>query len=107
LTPPRDWSEFYAALVKQAKADGAWVTTAGNVAGWFRKRRQVGISCEFGQDKLTISAHGNISSEILPPMVIRLHVPEKRKILADAEYCQDKEYIDIRLDRNKILVSFV
>jgi hypothetical protein len=107
IVTPRDWSGVYTKLVEQAKSDGAWVTTAREIAGWFEKRRQIDITCESCQEKLTISINENHSSEIIPPLVIRLHKPDKRKITADCEYSQGKEYIDIKLDKNKILVSFV
>jgi len=107
LTPPRDWSLLYNDLVNCARKDGAWVTTAGEIVAWFRKRRQISISCVPEQDKLTISAEGNLSSDSEPQLTIRLHVPGNCKVMINADCRQGEDYIDIRLDKTSISVSFV
>ena len=105
LTPPRDWSGMYAALVKRAKADGAWVTTAGEVAGWFRARREIRITCKNENDRLTISTD-SIPDGSLPPLTLRIHNPDNRQITVNTESNPGKGYIDIRLNTKTTTVLF-
>ncbi|MDD1687180.1 hypothetical protein [Methanoregula sp.] len=107
LVPPRDWSGLYRDLITRAKSDGAWVTTAGNVVEWFRKRRQIHITCVPGKNKLTISVEGNLSSDLSPPLMMRIHIPGNRMISVNADYLPSGEYIDVKLDKMCITVSFV
>ncbi|MDO9325513.1 MAG: hypothetical protein Q7T80_11215, partial [Methanoregula sp.] len=73
LTPPRDWSGMYTELVKRACADGAWVTTAGNVVEWFEARRKTTLSLFQDTKKITICIK---NPEILTktPLQVRLHI---------------------------------
>ena len=105
LTPPRDWSGMYAALVKRAKADGAWVTIAGEVAGWFRARREIRITCKNENDRLTISTD-SIPDGSLPPLTLRMHNPDNRQITVNTESNPGKGYIDIRLNTKTTTVLF-
>ncbi|MEI7856140.1 MAG: hypothetical protein WCH85_01395 [Methanomicrobiales archaeon] len=106
LTPPRDWSGMYSYLVKRALADGAWVTTAGNVVEWFRGRRQVRITCTNENEKLSIHTEGNLPDGSLPQLMLRIHIPDNRHITVNTEYHRLKEYIDIKLNKKIITVSF-
>jgi hypothetical protein len=106
LTPPRDWSGLYADLVKRAKADGAWVTTAGAVVEWFRTRRLVRVTCKNERDGLTISTDGVLPADSLPQLTLRLHNPDNRQIIVNAESHSGKDYIDIKLNKKTITVLF-
>lgn len=39
VAPERLWGDFYAEMVRQFSARGAWLATAGQAVAWFRKRR--------------------------------------------------------------------
>jgi hypothetical protein len=106
LTPPRSWSGLYADLVKRAKADGAWVTTAGEVVGWFKARREIRITCTTASDMLTISTEGTLPVDLLPQLTLRLHNPDNRQITVNAESYSGKDYIDIKLNKKTITVLF-
>ena len=70
--PERFWGDFYVGLVHKLRAASCWFGTAGQVVGWFRKRREV----RFGA---VATANGPTSSlfydgdEIVPPLVLRLY----------------------------------
>jgi len=106
IAPPREWSGLYRDLVNRAKADGAWVTTAGNAVAWFRDRRQAAIT--FRQDGGTITiGTGNAGPDgSRPPLTVRVHIPDNRAITVNTEYLRQKEYIDIPLTKKIITVSF-
>ncbi|WP_321504142.1 hypothetical protein [uncultured Methanoregula sp.] len=106
ITPPKDWSGLYKDLVNRAKTDGAWVTTAGNVVAWFRMRRQARISCTHGDGMITISTENIPTGGSLPPLTLRIHVPDNRQVTANTGYLRQKEYIDILLTKKTITVSF-
>jgi len=106
LTPPRDWSGIYADLVNRAKADKAWVTAAGEVAEWFKARRQVRITCKNEGDRLTISTDGSSPGGSLPPLMMRIHNPDNRQITVNTELYTRKNYIDIKLNMKTITVLF-
>lgn len=94
LVPPRDWSGFYADMVRQAKADGAWVTTAGEVAGWFRKRRETGIEYEVQERVLIIRIPG-AGTGTNPPVRVRVHIDPARVRHVNSGYEAGNEYVDI------------
>jgi hypothetical protein len=106
LTPPRDWSGLYADLVKRAQADGAWVTTGGDVVEWFTSRRLVRITCKSEGPLLTISTLGNFPRGSLPSLMVRIYTPDNRQITVNAESYPGKDYIDIKLNKKTIMVSF-
>ena len=94
LVPPRDWSGLYADLVNRAKAEGAWVTTAGNVAGWFRERRETGIEYEVQEKVLVIRIPGAGTGHN-PPLRVRVHVDPARVRHVNAGYEAGNGYVDI------------
>jgi hypothetical protein len=104
LTPPRDWSGLYADLVKQAKADGALVTTARNVVEWFKVRRELRFSVSREQDKIVIAVSGYLPTGTRPVSRARIHIPADRIASIDAESFSGKGYIDVKLDRRNITV---
>jgi hypothetical protein len=95
IVPPRDWSGLYADLVNRAKADGAWVTTAGEVAGWFRVLRETEIEYNVWENILTIRIHipdtgGN------PSVRVRVHIDPGRIKHINTAFDSGSGYIDIR-----------
>jgi len=107
LVPPRDWSGLYRDLVSRAKADGAWVTTAGNVVAWFRERRHVSVTCRFAENTVSITQEGAHTLNSPHPFRVRIHMPSNRSISTEAEYVRGEEYIDIKMNRKCIKVSWV
>jgi hypothetical protein len=73
--PERFWGDFYVRLVHALAARGAWFATAGEVVGWFRKRRGL----DFAQVEMadgTLRHHlRSADGEIVPPMRLRIHRP--------------------------------
>jgi hypothetical protein len=73
--PERFWGDFYVKLLGVLKSSDAWFGTAGQVVGWFRKRREVrfervGIP---GGTRTRIRYEGG---EIQPPLQVRVHAPQ-------------------------------
>jgi hypothetical protein len=92
--------------VKRAQADGAWVTTAGDVVEWFKARRLIRITCKNEGNLLTISTLGNFPSGSLPSLMVRISIPDNRQITVNTESYPGKDYIDIKLNKKTITVSF-
>jgi len=53
IAPERLWGEFYAQLISELKARGAWCASAGRAVSWFQQRRSVAFhKVEQGMDVL-------------------------------------------------------
>ncbi|MCK9630260.1 MAG: hypothetical protein M0R30_01345 [Methanoregula sp.] len=104
LTPPRDWSGTYAELVNRAQADGAWVTTAGSVVGWFEVRRKTGIGYEMNNKLITIRIC-NPDSGHQPPMRVRVHIDPAMVSSVNAEHKPGNGYLDIECTWPEITVA--
>ena len=50
------WAELYQRLIQRARSMGAWITTAGEVAEWWRRRREWSAPAEFADSKIKIVA---------------------------------------------------
>ncbi|NOZ59712.1 MAG: hypothetical protein GXO66_09105 [Euryarchaeota archaeon] len=50
------WMELYRRLVQRAKSMGAWVTTAGEIASWWRRRREWSFDVEFSDSGMEVSS---------------------------------------------------
>lgn len=73
--PERFWGDFYVRLVQALRSLDGWFGTAGQVVGWFRKRRQVRFERLEGADgtaRIRVRYHGD---EIRPPVTVRVHRP--------------------------------
>ena len=103
LTPPRDWSGMYLYLVNQALADGAWVTTAGNVVEWFEARRNTSITLFLDIKKITIRIQ-NLNLFQNPPLRIRIHIDISLISDIDGDYIVDDNYVDIKCVQPEISV---
>jgi hypothetical protein len=104
LTPPRDWSGLYADLVKRAQADGAWVTTAGNVVEWFGARRRTGIEYSVNENILTIKIR-NLNSGQNPSLRVRVYINPAQVSQIDTDFRIGEDYIDIPYTRPEITVT--
>jgi len=95
LTPPRDWSVMYTELVKRAQADGAWVTTAGNVVEWFEVRRKTSITLFQDKKKITIRIQNlNLFQE--PSLRVRLYIDPSSISHIEGDYISEDNYVDIK-----------
>ena len=72
--PERFWGEFYIRLVQGLKTEDPWFASAGQVVGWFRKRRKIRFVRAEGQvrGQARISYDGE---EIQPPVRLRVYEP--------------------------------
>ena len=73
--PERFWGDFYVRLIDALSALGGWFGTAGQVVGWFRKRREVGfeqVEAGGGTVRTRLSYRGELVS---PALTIRVHRP--------------------------------
>ena len=72
--PERFWGDFYARFVQTLRSQGVWFGTAGQVVGWFRKRRAVRFErAEYsGMARTHVRYEGE---EIQPPLTIRVYSP--------------------------------
>ena len=96
LAPERLWDDYYARLLEGLKTRGAWITSAGQVVEWFRKRRALSfLNVCFTGNKLRLSLKydGNAGDTHL---MLRVHLPVRG---ANAE----GDTIDIPLTGDKEL----
>lgn len=72
LAPERLWGGFYQRLLKHLEQDQAWFGTAGDVASWFRKRRQTRLSVSLAPDgEWIVHLQGDPGSK----MAVRIYHP--------------------------------
>ena len=73
IAPERLWDDTYVDLVGELKARNAWLATAGDAVGWFRKRRSVefqNVDLASGTARIRIDTK---SSDQLPGLQVLLH----------------------------------
>jgi hypothetical protein len=89
---------MYSYLVKRALADGAWVTTAGNVVEWFEARRKTSITLFHDTKKITIRVQNlNLFQE--PSLRVRLHIDPASISYIDGDHITQDNYVDIKCDK--------
>jgi hypothetical protein len=74
--PERFWGDFYVGLLQALRSRDVWFGTAGQVVGWFRKRREV----RFERVEAQGVAHMHLRYEgekIHPPLRIRVYAPRR------------------------------
>jgi len=104
ITPPRDWSNLYSDMVKQAVSDGAWVTTAGQIVDWFRSRRGASLSLTVVEKTVLLRISG-LKTLPVPSLQVRLLIDPSRIAGIDAEHRPGNGYVDIRCSRPEITVK--
>jgi hypothetical protein len=70
--PERFWGDFYVELIQKLKSHKAWFGTAGQVVGWFRKRRAVTFRVVRGEDgsrQVRVCGDGRA---VTPPFCVRM-----------------------------------
>ena len=72
--PERFWGDFYLELVQKLKARNVWFGSAGQVVGWFGKRREVQFEQVESAGGLRVRVRGG-EAAAQPPLVIRAHTP--------------------------------
>ena len=72
----RFWGNFYIRLVQALRSLDGWFGTAGQVVGWFRKRREVTFERVEGEDGLGRTRLRYHGEEIFPPLTVRVHRPD-------------------------------
>ncbi len=72
--PERFWGDFYIKLVQELKSFGPWFATAGQVVGWFQKRRAVRF--ERTPDSTGVRAMSELETkEITSSLTLRINRP--------------------------------
>jgi hypothetical protein len=78
IAPERLWGKFYADLVAELKARGAWLATAGQTVAWFRKRRAAvfeNVNWDAGVLRAQIGVE---AADNLPSLQLRVHDGSER-----------------------------
>jgi len=70
--PERLWGEFYIRLIRKLRSLDAWFDTAGRVAGWFGRRRQVRFEQIETCDGLRTTLRYD-GPQIQPPLNVRFY----------------------------------
>ena len=73
LAPERNWGVAYASLLADLKEKGAWFTTAGQVASWFRMRRSVTFVQNDEGRIMPFIKQPDTRREPLPGLIVRVH----------------------------------
>ena len=94
--PERFWGDFYAKLVQAFRSLDAWFGSAGQVVGWFRKRRGVRFEQVADADGTVHTCLAYDGGEIVPPVKIRVHGSRDGANDADS----NSNFIDIPWDGN-------
>jgi hypothetical protein len=93
--PERFWGGFYVRLVRELRSLDSWFGTAGQVVGWFRKRREVRFERVEATDAsahIRLRYHGQ---EISPPLSIRVHRSNRRSDDLGARPENKPDFVDI------------
>jgi hypothetical protein len=93
VAPERLWGEFYRDLIRDLRCRGAWFSTVGEAASWFRKRR----SAEFEADPTAVVRAKVVGEhdENLPGLRLRFHRAREHD---DVSAHDPQDCADIRFD---------
>jgi hypothetical protein len=75
--PERFWGNFYIRLVRELRSLDSWFSTAGEVASWFQKRRQVRFERVEAAGATTQTCLRYDGQKISPPLNIRVYHPNR------------------------------
>ena len=92
--PERFWGDFYVRLLQTLRSLDSWFATAGQVVGWFRKRREVRFEWAeaAGSARTCLRYQGE---EIHPPVKVRIYAPARRRSNSESVGETNTEFIDI------------
>ena len=88
--PERFWGDFYLRLVRTLRALDGWFGSAGQIVGWFRKRRAVRFERVRGADGSAWTRLRYRGEEICPPVVVRIFRPGASRV--DVPWNGDKTF---------------
>jgi hypothetical protein len=98
VAPERLWDASYRDLLQDLRSRGAWFSTAGRAASWFRKRRSVVFEkdpMEPGTVRASITSdHG----DDLPGLRLRIH---KARELGEINTDPSEIYVDTAFDESR------
>jgi hypothetical protein len=99
--PERFWGGFYVNLLAALKSLDVWFGTAGQVVGWFRKRRMVRFERaeEGAETPVRIRYEGG---DIQPPLRVRLHRPARPQADFGPAQRVAPEFVDLVWTGNSI-----
>jgi hypothetical protein len=90
--PERFWGDFYLRLVETLSSLRAWFAPAGEVVGWFRKRRAVRFErVDTGGGAHICLRYDGV--EVHPPLTLRIYSPTFRP--GDITLVKEAEFADI------------
>jgi hypothetical protein len=72
MAPERCWGEFYADLIQELQASGAWFATAGETVCWFRMRRSLRFEDLEGESPAA-EATSEMDADGLPSVCLRIY----------------------------------
>jgi hypothetical protein len=94
IAPERQWGSFYAELLSDLTARGAWFATASQAVSWFRLRRSATLEFDAGRRAWCVRANPDPA---LPGLRLRIYPPGRR----DEGWELPEDYTDIQLDTPK------
>jgi len=90
LGPERQWGRFYKLLLRELQRRKAWVTSASEIVGWFRARRQITFSAikQNGQG-VRVRLEG-LDPKCSLSFTVRVHPGDDNRFI-DVIYCHERE----------------
>jgi peptidoglycan/xylan/chitin deacetylase (PgdA/CDA1 family) len=104
IGPPRLWKDVYEEIIKMALSHNAWLTKPIDIINWFQHRRSVEIKSVIYQNS-NIIIKLNQLSEVSPLLQIRVYLNPKMVIRVNSEYKCGEDYIDIKVDKEELVIS--
>ena len=68
------WAEMYERIIKLCEEKNAWITTAGEIAKWWKKREESHLECEYDNGSLKIIPYPKSQKHF-----IDIHLPEGKR----------------------------
>lgn len=73
IAPERLWARTYVDALNECRARGAWITAAGDVVEWFRRRRAVNLEGFCSDEAALTQLLRNSRSDDFPGMALQVH----------------------------------
>jgi hypothetical protein len=98
IAPERLWDDFYLKLLHELTSRGAWLATASQAVGWFRKRRSATLQSAWVEPgKIKIRCQIN-SEDNFPGLKIRVQKPRARSLAEPVSARIAGEFFDLKFD---------